>query len=51
MKLHLLDMRLAANERKYCKRMLAVEVLEEVTGIASDNEDEMTKQGFAMFGF
>ena len=51
MKLHLLDMRLAANERKYCKRMLAVEVLEEVTGITSDDEDEMTKQGFAMFGF
>ena len=50
-KLNLSDTRLAANERKDRKRKLAIEVLEEVTGIASDNEDELTKQGFAMFGF
>ena len=50
-KLKLLDTRLAANERKDRERMIAVEVLEEVTGIQSDDEDELTKKGFAMFGF
>ena len=50
-KLNLSETRLAANERKDRERMLAIEVLEEVTGIASDDEDELTKQGFAMFGF
>ena len=50
-KLNLSHTRLAANERKDRERMLAVEVLEEVTGIDSDDEDEMTKKGFAMFGF
>ena len=50
-KLNLSHTRLAANERKDRERMLVVEVLEEVTGIDSDDEDEMTKKGFAMFGF
>ncbi len=50
-KLNLSDTWLAANERKDRKRMVVVEVLEEVTGINSDDEDELTKNRFAMFGF
>ena len=50
-KLNLVDNRLAEKERKKREQMLAVEHLESITGIANDDDDEMTTRRFAKFGF
>ena len=50
-KLNLVDMRLAENERKKREEMLAIEHLESITGIASDDEGDLTERGFAKYNF
>ena len=50
-KLNLVDTRLAENERKKREEMLAIEHLESITGIASDDEGDLTERGFAKYNF
>lgn len=50
-KLNLSETRFAANERKEREQKLTVEVLESITGVPGSDENDMTKEGFAKFGF
>ena len=50
-KLNLFETRFAANERKEREEKITIEVLESITGVPGDDENDMTKEGFAKFGF
>ena len=50
-KLNLHETRFAAKQRKDCKQKISVEVLETITGIPGCDESDLTKEGFANFGF
>ena len=50
-KLNLFETRFAANQRRDREDKISLEVLESITGVSGDDESDMTKQGFAKFGF